>query len=103
MNDRKNIKWMPFDSLFDSKEVVKEIIQDKKRINFPILSNDEEENIEEEILKYYYANDLINITYYKNGYLYKKKLLITKIDKINKLCYFNDNSYIHFKQIISVN
>ena len=41
MSDRKMIKWQPFNSLMNSKQVVKEIIQDKGKIAMPILSDDQ--------------------------------------------------------------
>ena len=45
--DRGMIKWMPFNSLINSNEIVKSLIHEKSKITKPIISEEESKNIEE--------------------------------------------------------
>ena len=38
MHDRGMIKWMPFNSVVSSKEIINSILKDKSKISMPILS-----------------------------------------------------------------
>lgn len=99
-NDRGIIKWMPFNSLVSNKDVLYKVLNDKKRIVKPILSDDEISYIESFIIDAYYTQDTITITYYKDGYTYKVKGKVKKIDSSKKLIYFNNLSLL-FSQIIN--
>lgn len=99
--DRGIIKWLPFNSLVNNKEVLYKVLKDKERQARPILSDDEISDIEKSIIDAYYTKDTIKITYYKNGYLYEEEGNVKKIDSSNKLIYFN-NLKLLFNQIIEV-
>ena len=45
--DRGIIKWLPFDSLVNSKSVVESILYEKRKVKKPILSLEQTEEIEE--------------------------------------------------------
>ena len=72
--ERGIIKWMPFNSVISSKEVVNSILKEKSKIKMPILSEEQ----------------IINIS----GY-------IKKIDPTYRKIYF-ENKTILFNQIIKV-
>ncbi len=99
--DRGMIKWMPFNSVVNSKAVLSSIIKEKERINKPIMSEDEIEIIEKRIIDAFYMQTTINITYYKEGYTYKYVGKIKKIDSSSKLIYLS-NLRLLFNQIIEV-
>ncbi len=102
MSDRKMIKWQPFNSLMNSKQVVKEIIQDKGKIAMPILSDDQLSILEEKIILAYESGMKVNITYYKNGYLYLINTNIKSIDKTNRKVFIKNNQYLYFNTIVDI-
>ena len=99
--DRGMIKWMPFNSVINTKEVLSSILKEKARKRKPIISDDEIKQLEKSIIDAFYMQTTISITYYKGGYTYKYTGKIKKIDSINKLIYLN-NLKLLFNQIIDV-
>lgn len=102
MSDRKMIKWQPFNSLMNSKQVVKEIIQDKGKIAMPILSDDQLSILEEKIILAYESGMKVNIKYYKNGYLYLINTNVKSIDKTNRKVFIKNNQYLYFNTIVDI-
>lgn len=102
MSDRKMIKWQPFNSLMNSKHVVKEIIQDKGKIAMPILSDDQLSILEEKIILAYESGMKVNIKYYKNGYLYLINTNVKSIDKTNRKVFIKNNQYLYFNTIVDI-
>ncbi|MBE6139939.1 MAG: YolD-like family protein [Firmicutes bacterium] len=100
--DRGFIKWQPFDSVISSKEIIKSLLKDKSKIPKPIISEEEKQKIEQNIIEAYYTCCDINIHYYKNGFIYECFSKIKKIDQINKIIYLNNNSKLLFHQIVSI-
>ena len=49
-NDRGMIKWLPFNSLVNNKEVLYSIVHEKERKEKPVLSPDEKRNIKFRVL-----------------------------------------------------
>lgn len=99
--DRGMIKWQPFDSVISGKLIVDSINQEKKKINKPILSEEEILNIENKIIDAFYCKYEITINYYTNGYVKSIKGKIKKIDHVTKMIYLN-NITLLFNQIISI-
>lgn len=100
--DRGMIKWQPFNSVISSKQVVKSLVHEKEKINRPILSSEEIEELEEKIIDAYYCQSDVTLQYYKNGYIEQAKGKIKKIDCISKKIYLN-NLLLFFNQVISIN
>lgn len=101
MNDRGMIKWQPFNSVINSKEIINSLIKEKRRITKPTISDDDKLILENQIIDAYYMQCKLKITYYKNGYLYRKEGKIKKIDQIYKIVYLNEEKLL-FNQIINV-
>lgn len=99
--DRGMIKWLPFNSLINNKEMLYTLALEKEKVCRPILSQDEITKIENKIIDAYYLKYFVIITYYKAGYIYKEKGIIKKIDNISKFVYLN-NLKLLFNQIIGV-
>lgn len=99
--DRGMIKWMPFNSVVSSSQIVKEIINEKSKIPMPILSNDQKTYIEEKIINAYYEHEKIKVTYYYAGKIFSYEGNIKKIDSIYHKIYFYNKTLL-FHQIIKV-
>ena len=97
MHDRGMIKWMPFNSVVSSKEIINSILKDKSKISMPILSEEQKDVNEQKLLIAYYSKSKINISYYQNGNSY-----IKKIDFTYHKIYFENNTIL-FDQIVSLN
>lgn len=100
MNNRGEIKWAPFESLFQSEDVIKELERKKKKHDKPILSEDELAEIEKNVLFSYHTHSRIKVLYYYQGFNYQKQGIITAIDS-NKV-FFQDHSSLYFEQILKV-
>ncbi len=100
--DRKMIKWEPFNSVISSSKIIKDVLKEKERIKKPILSEEQLELINNQILEYYQTKEQVQITYYENGYINKISEYIKKIDSVNKKVYLT-NRCIYFNQIIKIN
>ncbi len=102
MKDRKMTKWLPFDSVTSSKNAVNKLEYERNKIEKPILSEDELNEIEENIIRAYQLKQTITIHYYENGYIKKITNKIHKIDTIKKRIIFCDHSFIYFNQVLDV-
>ena len=60
------IKWMPFNSVVSSKEIINSILKNKSKISMPILSEEQKNVNEQKLLIAYYIKSKINISYYQN-------------------------------------
>ena len=82
--DRGMIKWMPFNSVVASKDILYSLMKEKTKVTRPIMSDDEIKTIEDAIIDAYYTEQKVYITYFKNGYNYEYYGKIKKIDSSNK-------------------
>ena len=69
MIDRGIIKWQPFNSCFNTLEIMEEVNdeKEKKQEMFPKLSEDQLINLDSKIREAYNLKLLINIEYYYDG------------------------------------
>ena|SRR5574344_820169 len=102
IHDRGMIKWQPFDSLTSTKKMCYDILQNKNKIQIPILSEDQLIDLENNILKSYYNRDLVIINYYYDGKINTKEVKIKYLDKYKKQLILSDGSIIYFEQIINI-
>lgn len=99
--DRGMIKWQPFDSVISSKSVMKSITHEKEKIAMPVLSSEEEMQLEEKIIEAFYLQEDITLQYYWDGYLQTISGKIKKIEPISKKIYLN-SKILFFKQIVMI-
>lgn len=102
MSRRDEIKWAPFQSVINTKEVLKEIEEKKKIHEKPILSCDDLERLEKNILYAYHTKSFVKVVYYAKGMEYIKNGIITHLSKQNFKIYFDDSSSLYFDQILKV-
>ena len=99
--DRGMIKWLPFNSVVNSKELKASIIKEKGKINKPVYCDDKWEELENNIIDALKKQVYVNIIYFKGGYTYKCRGIIKKIDSLNKLIYLS-NLKLLFNEIINI-
>ena len=98
MNDRKEIRWAPFQSLWKTNEIIKEIEERKKLKPKPILSEDEEEELQKKILEAEHTKANIHISYFYAGKIYQKTGKIKTIQKNTLKIFFQDHTSLYFEQ-----
>ncbi len=100
MIDRGFIKWQPFESVLNSKEVIKELEQkeDKKPILFP----EELEILNEQIKEAYFSQNKIILTFYSQNKIQNLETYIYKIFPTTNLLEIKNHQIISFKQIIHI-
>lgn len=99
--DRGMIKWQPFNSVINNKEVINSLLKEKSKKAKPIMSEEEINLLEEKIINCYYTQSEVSLTYYKNGYLLNIKGKIKKIDQVYKMIYIKTQKLL-FNQIIMI-
>ena len=102
MRDRGMIKWAPFDSVIGTKKLCYDILKEKDYIQIPILSQEQLEDIESNILSSYYSKSNLKITYYYMGKIYNTNSKIKYIDKYKNQIILNNGKILFFKQILGV-
>ena len=89
-HDRKMMKWMPFNALLEQSDYLKELFYGKTRKEMPILSPDQESNLNYQLEIAALFNSLIIVSYFKNGSILKVEGSITRTDLFNKLVFIGD-------------
>ena len=100
--DRGMLKWQPFDSVMSGKKAVNEAYLKRQKIQIPILSEDQLNELNDLIKEAYYSNNTIKIHYFFSGNIIIKKAKIKNINYNKKQIILNDNTIIYYKQITKV-
>ncbi len=95
-----NNKWTPFNSIMDGKIIINQIIKENNKISKPVLSDDQLNTLNNNIIESYNNKSLININYYSNGNIFNIKGIINFIDINNKYLIIKTKK-IYFSQIIN--
>lgn len=82
--ERRAAKYLPFDSLKGFKEAIEQEDQKIKKMERPVLSEDEKWDMNLILMECYSKNQAIVISYFENGIYRKYCGVIKKIDYINK-------------------
>ncbi len=101
MNDRGIIKWMPFQSL-PQEEVLKKILKDKERITKPILSKEQQEELEKQLVEAFYEQTEITLTIYLSGFIKKITSQVIKLNSSDHTILLKNNKKILFQQILEI-
>ncbi len=95
------IKWRPFDSVISGNKVVKELLKERSKIKKPILSEEQENILEQKLVIAFYTNSSIKVSYFNNGTITGFEDQIKKIDSIYHKIYFYHHTLL-FEQIIEI-
>ncbi|MCG2355672.1 YolD-like family protein [Staphylococcus epidermidis] len=82
---RLNVKWAPFATMPQQYQKLNDYIETQNKIARPMLSDEQLETINITTQIKIHNNELANIEYYKNGYLFSIKGFIRKIDTLNSV------------------
>lgn len=99
-NSREEKKWAPFESLFQVKNVLKELETKREKHSKPVLSEDEMYILETSILEAFHTHAKVKVSYYFQGFTYYKIGIIVQIRK--PFIYFQDHSSLYFEQILHI-
>lgn len=97
--DRGIIKWAPFDALVGHHSMIEELKFRLGKKDKPILSDDQYETLNRELLEASSNHLEINVTYYSNGYFKTTFGYIKKIDWISKTILLSTFEKIHSENI----
>jgi len=101
MHNRDRIKWAPFNSVINGKDVI-EKIKEEKVMPKPTLSDEQIETLEQKIKECYDNKTIIDVTFYKNGKFIKIDGIITKIDIVGKKIILNHRYSLYFSNIMQI-
>lgn len=101
-NDRGIIKWQPFESLTPSKKVIDAILYEKCKIKKPILSLEQQIEIEKKLVEAFYEQIEVTFKIYKNGYIKTTTSSILEMDYTYKKITLKNKDKILFSQIIEI-
>lgn len=79
MSDRGMKKWMPFNSLIEQKQYLRQMEQDINKTEPPLLSEDQAEDINNILCNYH--GEVVEVHFYKNNKNFSVMGKITKIDQ----------------------
>ena len=82
--DRGIMKWAPFDALVGFHGLLNDLKQKLGQIERPLLSDDDHETLNRQLALAVDSSCLVNIYYFKNGYIQQQYGHITKVDFVFK-------------------
>ena len=101
MQDRGYIKWAPFNSVISDKIIIKDLINKKRKIEKPSLSQDQIDFLNEKIFEAYTNHIKVNLFIYINENVIKLIGFVNNINVSKKYITFN-KSHIYFNQILKI-
>lgn len=100
MSDRGMKKWLAYRSLVEQTPSIEKNYAKREKIEKPLLSQDEAENINN-ILVNYHGEPLI-VLFYRNGKINEEEIVIKKIDLNERKLVLPIRRVIHFNEIINL-
>ncbi|HCV0717056.1 TPA: YolD-like family protein [Staphylococcus aureus] len=80
-------KWLPMATIPEQYERLEQYIQDQNKIEKPLLSEDQIENINDTLASKMIDNTLAKIQYFANGYIKSVQGIIHKVDTLDSVLY----------------
>lgn len=81
---RKMVKWMPFASLPEQFQGIREIIQEQNKITKPLLDQQQLEEIGRILNQSLCREEEIHISYYRQGYIHHEMVTVIKINQYTR-------------------
>ncbi len=101
MQDRGMIKWAPFNSVINSKYLVYDIEREKSKVVKPVLSEEQLEEIENNVLESFINQTPLLFKIYQAGFIKELKGTVIKIDTTKRKVVLDNYKYLYFREIIS--
>lgn len=91
-------KWLPMATIPEQYERLEQYIQGQNKIEKPLLSEDQIENINDTLASKMIDNTLAKIQYFANGYIKSVQGIIHKVDTLDSVLYiYTDDVLIPVK------
>lgn len=100
MSDRGMKKWLAYRSLVEQSPSLENNYEKREKIEKPLISQDEKENINN-ILVNYHGEPLV-IWFFRNGKVFEEEIIISKIDANERKLVLPSRRVIHFHEIIDL-
>ena len=100
MSERGMKKWAPYKSLPEQEKYLKKLKEGQEKVERPVMSSDEMEEINEILVNY--AGEEVLITYWRNEKINSVITTIKKIDVDNKKIVLPDRKTIYFHELIKL-
>ena len=91
-HDRKMMKWMPFNALLEQGDYIRDLLEGRERMERPVLSRDQEEELNYKLEMAYVFHQTIEVSYYESYQIKTITGTITRTDIMNKLIYIGETS-----------
>ncbi len=101
-NDRGMIKWIPFSSLVGQKNMMADLIVEKQKIKKPILSLEQQQEIEEKLVEAFYEQMPATFQIYKNSRVISITSTILELDCTYKKIILTNHLVLLFGQILNI-
>ena len=101
MIDRGFIKWQPFNSVINSKDILKKL-DSKNNILKPTLFPEELQLINDALKDAYYSQSEVTLTFYETNTIHSLKTTIKEIYPNFNTLKLANNKIITFNQIIKI-
>lgn len=98
-SDRGMIKWMPYQSLTEQAVCLSKMRKARNRVEKPQISSDKAEEINEVLCSY--KGEEVSLRFYKDGYIYEEKGVITMIDAYSKTIRINRKD-VPFRNVLDL-
>lgn len=100
--DRGIVKWAPFSSLVGQKEMIDALVLEKQKIKKPILSLEQQMEIEEKLMEAFYEQIEVTLQIYKKGAIVSVTSFISEMDFTYKRIILHNHLILLFSQIINI-
>jgi len=95
-------KWNPFNAVAPGGYMIKEVMEEKNKVEMPILSEDQKMELQERIIEACNNQTIVTIRYYNKGNIKNIEGIIDKIDPNARKIILNQGFSIFFSQIIEI-
>lgn len=89
-HDRKMMKWLPFHALIEQDDHLHDMLDKRYWVDRPILSPDQEAELNYELEAAFVARREVRVSYYENHRIQHLEGPITQVDRTNRLVFIGD-------------
>lgn len=104
---RGMVKWLPFASMPEQHEGIKELLNDLNKIPKPIVTEDMKEQIEHSLIRSMQSKEEILISYYRDGIIHEMYINVQHMEPMLKTIYCTDAFGLHaefkFEELVNIN
>lgn len=76
------VKWQPFKTMPQQYEILEQHIEDQNKMDMPLLSDEQLQDINENVSYKINKNIVAEVNYWQDGYIYSIQCNIKKVDEI---------------------